>query len=90
MAKKEKKAVVVCTEYRGVFFGITDDSSGETIHLEECRMAIYWGTTKGVQELAATGPTSKSRIGAACVAEIRKVTSVFNVTDEAKEQWLKS
>lgn len=84
------KPVIVCTEYRGVFFGFTEDDSGDTIYLTQCKMAIYWGTTKGVQELAATGPTAKSRIGAPCKAQIRKVTAVFDVTAEATEKWLQA
>ena len=82
------KAVLVCTEYRGVFFGMSEDTSGDTIRLTNCKMAIHWGTTRGVQELAATGPTKSSKIGAPCVAEIRKVTAVFEVTPEATEKWL--
>ena len=82
------KAVLICTEHRGVFFGFTDDASGDTIKLKHCRMAIYWGTDKGVQQLAATGPTSSSRIGAPSDAEIRKVTAVFDVTEEAVGKWL--
>ena len=81
------RPVIICTEYRGVFFGLAEDTSGDTIHLKGCRMAIQWGTINGVQELAATGPTEKSKLGAACDAEIRKVTAVFECTKEAAEKW---
>lgn len=82
------KPVIVCTEHRGVFFGFAEDTSGDVIDLKHSRMAVYWGTTKGVGQLANTGPTNSSKIGAPCDAKIRKVTAVFDVTEEATEKWL--
>ena len=82
------RPVLICTEHRGVFFGYAEDTTGVDIFLRNCRMAIRWGTTNGVQQLAATGPTDKSKVGSACDAEIRKVTAVFEVTSEAAEKWL--
>jgi hypothetical protein len=89
MRKKEavERPVIVCTELRGVFFGYADDTSGNTINLKRARMAIYWGTTKGVMELAETGPTSNSRISARANIEIRKISAVFEVTPEAAQKW---
>lgn len=81
------RPVIVCTEYRGVFFGYSDNTSGDVIHLKGARMAIYWGTTRGVMELAETGPTSKSKISAMADIEIRKITAVFEVTPEAIKAW---
>lgn len=83
----EERPVIVCTEYRGVFFGYAKDTSGDVIKLSRAKMAIYWGTTKGVLELASTGPTTKSRISAPADIEVRKVTSVFEVTKDAEEKW---
>lgn len=81
------RPVIVCTEFRGVFFGYSDNTSGDVIRLRGARMAIYWGTTKGVMELAETGPTSKSKISARADIEVRKVTAVFDVTEEAAKKW---
>ena len=81
------RPVIVCTEHRGVFYGHAADTSGDTINLKDARMAIYWGTTKGVMELAETGPTSKSRISAKADIEVRKVTAVFEVSDAAEAAW---
>lgn len=81
------RPVIVCTEHRGVFFGYASDTAGDVIKLDKARMAIYFGTTKGVMELAETGPTSKSRISARANIEVRKVTAVFEVTEKAKEAW---
>lgn len=87
MAKAKERPVIICTEFRGVFFGYAADTSGDVIKLTKARMAIYWGTTRGVMELAETGPTSKSRISARADIEIRKVTAVFEVTEAATAKW---
>ena len=83
----DSRPVIVCTEYRGVFFGYAEDTTGDTVNLAKARMAIRWGTTDGIMQLAETGPTSNSKIGARADIEVRKVTAVFEVTDEAKEKW---
>lgn len=86
-AKVSARPVIVCTEFRGVFFGYAEDTSSDTIKLKDARMAIYWGTTKGVMQLAETGPTSTSKISAKADIEVRKVTSVFEVKPEAAKAW---
>jgi hypothetical protein len=51
-------------------------------------MAIYWGTTKGVMQLADEGPTSSSKIGSpANVDVMHDITAVFSVSDKAAEKW---
>jgi hypothetical protein len=88
-AKKgpERRPVIICTEYRGVFFGYAEDTSGDVIHLEDARMVLHWGTSKGVMELAETGPTSGSKLSAKANIEIRKITAVFEVTGAAETKW---
>ena len=81
------RPVIVCTEFRGVFFGYATDTSKDTIHLTGARMAIYWGTTRGVMELAEVGPNSKSKISARADIEVRKITAVFEVTPAAVAKW---
>lgn len=81
------RPVMVCTEYRGVFFGYANDTKGDVIDLKNARMAIYFGTTRGVMELAETGPTRDSKISAKADVELRKVTSVFEVTPLAAKKW---
>lgn len=89
MATEAKdRPVLVCTEYRGVFFGYAGDTSGDTVRLRDARMALYWGTERGVMQLAETGPTSKSKISAKADCDLRKVTSVFEVTPDAEKVWL--
>jgi hypothetical protein len=89
MAKATERAVIVTTEFRGVFFGYV---SGETlatdpIQLKRARMAISFGTTRGILELAETGPTSRSKISARADIEVRKITSVVECTDVATAAW---
>lgn len=81
------RPVIVCTTHRGVFFGYASDTTGDTIRLQAARMAIYWGTTRGVMELAETGPTSKSKISARADIEIRGITAIFEVTLLAVQAW---
>lgn len=86
-ARPKERAVIVCTEHRGVFFGYAGDTGGDIIHLRGAKMAIYWGTTRGVMELAHSGPTAKSRVSAPADIEVRKVSAVFEVTAAAEEAW---
>ena len=86
-AAAKERPVIVTTEHRGVFFGYATDTSGDRIHLKRARMAIYWGTTRGLMELCETGPTAKSRLSARADLEARKVTAVFDVTPEAAKAW---
>ena len=84
---QSERPVIICTSYRGVFFGYATDTSGDLIHLRSARMAIYWGTTRGVLELAETGPTPKSKISARADLEVRNITAVIEVTDAARKRW---
>lgn len=86
------KNILITTQHRGVFFAQIDDKTDLTqktlTNLKGCRMAIYWGTTKGVMELASDGPTKNSKIGApADVDVMHDVTAVFSVSDKAAEKW---
>lgn len=87
MTEIVERPVIVCTSHRGVFFGYAADTSGDRIKLRGGRMAIYFGTKRGVMELAETGPTSQSRISARADIEIRSITAVFEVTEQAVKAW---
>lgn len=86
------KPILVTTAHKGVFAGevpATQDMSAKAFPLKNARMAIYWGTTKGVMELAETGPTSKSKISAkADVPMLHDITAVFAITGEAWAKWI--
>ena len=87
MPTKAVRPVIVCTEHRGVFFGYASDTKGSEIAMKQARMAISFGTTRGVMELAETGPTTRSKISARADIDVRKVTAVFEVTDAAVKAW---
>lgn len=86
------KPILISTAHRGVFFGLVppdQDLNARTMALKSARCAIYWGTTKGLAELAESGPTAKSRIGAPADLEaIHDITAVWSVTEKAAEKWL--
>lgn len=87
------KSILITTQHRGVFFAQVEESADLTAkmltNLKNCRMAIYFNTTKGVMELAQEGPNKGSRIGAiADVDVMHDVTSVISVTEKAAEKWL--
>lgn len=85
-----RRPVIVCTSHRGVFFGFAPaeaKSTDERISLADARMAIYWGTTKGVMELASTGPTPTSKISAKADIDVNSVTAVFEVRPAALAAW---
>ncbi len=87
MSMANSRPVIVCTEHRGVFFGYANDTKGSEIELKRARMAIAFGTTRGVMELAETGPTRNSKVSARADIDVRKVTAVFEVTPIAAEAW---
>ena len=85
------KAVLVTTQHRGVFAGLADPqvkATDKSITLTDAKMAIYWGTTKGVMELAHTGPTGRPRISAPATVELADITAIFDITDDAWKVWV--
>lgn len=87
MKAKNERPVIVTTEHRGVFYGLATDTTGSQIFLKRARMAIYFGTNRGLLELAETGPTEKSRISARADIDVRKITAVMEVTPKAAAKW---
>lgn len=87
MANKER-AVIVTTQYRGVFFGYAQDTGGDKIALRAARNCIYWpAQQKGFLGLAKDGPHSGARVGPPADIELRGITSVVEVTAEAAAKW---
>lgn len=83
------RPVIVTTEYRGVFFGYTEDSTGDTIVLKEARNCIYWHESiNGFMGLATTSSLRQCKIGAKVAQiELRKITSVIEVEPQAEKAW---
>lgn len=90
MTKRKMKPVIITTSHRGVFYGhipATTKISAETVKMKGAKMAIYWGTTKGLFELANTGPTDKSKISLPADMEVNAITAIIDVTPEAEAAW---
>ena len=90
MAKKNsERPVVVCTQYRGVFFGYATDTAGDRVTLKRARMCLYWSKAmRGVLGLASEGPNSECRIGNPVDSiELRGVTAVIECTEQAAAKW---
>ena len=92
---KANRPVIVTTEFRGVFFGYVPNNQArdvDTIRLERARMAVSWSAdVRGVLGLAATGPSASCRIGPQVPAvTLRKVTAVFECSDESARGWEKA
>ena len=85
------KSVLITTKHRGVFAGeIPDDQdlSVQAMPLKNARMAIRFGTTKGLMQLCETGPTDNSKISApADIPMLHDITAVFAITEEAWGKW---
>jgi len=85
------KQVLITTAHRGVFAGeIADDQdlSAKSMPLQNAKMAIYWGTTRGVMELASVGPNSKSKISLpANIPMLNDITAIFEITPFAWAKW---
>lgn len=85
------KPVLVTTEHRGVFAGLINDDqdiTAKAMPLHNAKMAIKWGTNKGVMQLAETGPTNNSRISAkADIPMLHDITAIFDITPEAWKKW---
>lgn len=87
-SKKAERAVLVTTSHRGVFFGYATDIDGATIQLRAARNCIYWSSdNKGFLGLASHGPTSNAKIGPAADLQLRDITSVAEVSEEAVKRW---
>lgn len=87
------KQVLVTTAHRGVFAGeIEDDQdlTAKAMPLKNARMAIRFGTSRGLMQLAETGPTGNSTISApADIPMLHDITAVFAVTEQAWAAWTK-
>ena len=87
-----ERAVVVCTEKRGVFFGYTTDNATGNVRLRKGRNCFYWAkwkgdTQHGVLGLASLGPQDGSKIGAPADIELTGVTLIADCTSDAAARW---
>ena len=84
-----RRPVLVTTQEKGVFFGYAEDTTGETIFLQQAQLCIYWSADlRGFMGLAAMGPSGSCKIGPPADITIRHVTSVVEVGPGAEKKWL--
>jgi hypothetical protein len=88
--RMDKRAVLVTTEHRGVFFGYYDGPDDvPTVTIEGARNCIYWGqSVKGFLGLAAGGPDKSCRVGPSVPRlTLQKVTAVVECSADAVKAW---
>ena len=56
---------IIVTAGRWNFVADVEDLDGGDLVLHDAQVIRYWGTTKGLGELALDGPTSKTKLDAA-------------------------
>jgi hypothetical protein len=81
--------VVVCTDKRGVVFGLTYNHAERPIILNDARMCLYWSAdVGGVFGLAENGPTATCKISAVVPSiTLEGVTAVMSVDSKAEKAW---
>ena len=86
---KQKKALVVTTEHKGVFFGYGTPTDKKVIKITKARMCVYWDSSlHGVMGLASQGPNEQCRISPAVpVLTVQDITGIMEVSKEAIKKW---
>lgn len=89
-ATSARRAVLVTTAHRGVFFGyLVGEPAKEKLLLEQARNCVYWDAgVHGFVGLASSGPGPQSKVGPAAPSmELFDITSVTACTPEATAKW---
>jgi hypothetical protein len=88
-AAPKQRPIIVTTAHRGVFFGYTSNTDGDTIRLTKCRMCVYWDASmRGVLGLGSEGPGSACKISRPVDAmDVRNITAVIDVSPNAVARW---
>lgn len=91
MKEDTEKALVVTTEWRGVFFGYGVLTKERTITLRDCRMCINWdASVRGILGLTSGQSLKNCRITPSSPrVTLQGVTAIFEVTEKAEQEWLK-
>ena len=86
---RARKAVVVTTVHRGVFFGYLHSKDGDTVVLTQARNCLYWHkSVHGFLGLAKDGPNAECRVGPAVDRlDVYGVSTIANCTAKAISAW---
>lgn len=57
----------------------------EQCFLDNAHVVRYWGTTRGLGEIASDGPTDKTKLDAIPRAQFHELTSILTVKCEASK-----
>ncbi len=86
--KKENRMVVVRTSHRCTYVGDLVEVEGDTCVLANARIVSYWGTTAGIDQWAATGPTPKTKAGAKVGGvKLFGLIQISDVSPEGEAAW---
>jgi len=86
--KLKERPVVICTEFRGVFFGYCTDTDADPLELKRARLCVSWSSdVQGFMGLGATGPTKSCKIGPRADITLKKITAVLECSPEAVKAW---
>jgi hypothetical protein len=88
--KQGEQAVMVTTEFRGVFFGyMTEMPTNGSITIKRARNCVYWSSNvRGFMGLASDGPSENCKVGPAVSSiTLNKVTAVVEVSPAAQAKW---
>ena len=90
----KKRAVIVTTRTRDLYYGEVSASDAEVIQtmavrVARCRHIAYWkGPVGGITGLATDGPGPGSRIGGACPSSlVTNVANLHDVTEAARSKF---
>lgn len=85
----DERAVIVTDCHRTVWFGYTtEDGRDDTVELVRGRHVYYFEASKGIGQLAESGPGEQSKIGAEIPRMIvHDVATVMDVSSEAEARF---
>ena len=84
--KKVLSGFAIVVLDRGFVYVGDAEISGDWCVITDARNIRYWGTTKGLGELAQNGPTSKTKLDA--VGTVRApMRAVISVIDTEQDKW---
>ena len=86
----KEQALVVTTEWRGVFFGYGVPTKERSIVLRDCRMCVSWPQSTAGMPGLTSGNLRDCRISPPAPSVLlHGVTGIWEVTEAAEKEWLK-
>lgn len=79
-------AIKICVLQRGWVFIGRFAQDGQTCTLTDAHCIRYWGTTKGLGELATNGPTTKTQLDKSPDVTFHELTAVL-IMDVKDDVW---